>query len=121
MGMAVVVALVVVLVRRSVPSFVNGLHTRERDMDRAIDGRSRRLEDAGYLKGLVGVVDEADFAGAVGQHDLVVEFVAKRGGHLRSQHGVESLLQDRSLGEREVPLVGVAVVLEVVVRRAEHR
>ena len=42
----------------------------------AIDGGSRGRQDARNMKRLIGMVDEADVAGAVGEDDFIAQFVA---------------------------------------------
>ena len=104
-----------------VPVDMNRFHAAEADMQRAVHRRAGALENADHRERLVVVLDQADHRHAVGQHQLVAEFVMQGVGHFGAEHYLEWVGgEGAAAGQLEVLLAPVLVVLEVGLVGAHH-
>ena len=110
----------ILAVTAAVPAKVDSLYPRQRHMDGAIDGRAGRCQYPHHLERQVVVLAERGVAGAVGDDDGLVQFVAQLLCHLGAEHRLEWRLERASLAQLQGLLLAVLQMGEVVAVGAEH-
>ncbi|MNF74349.1 hypothetical protein D3C84_563790 [compost metagenome] len=89
-------------------------------MDGAIDGRAGRCQYPHHLERQVVVLAERGVAGAVGDDDGLVQFVAQLLCHLGAEHRLERRVERPPLAQLQRLLLAVLQMGEVVAVGAEH-
>ena len=89
-------------------------------MNGAVYRRAGFGEDANNVEGLVRMFDEADRAGAVGQHQLGAQLVTQLAGNIGAEYGIVKVAEALALAQCQRLVTAKAVVVEVGLIGPQH-